>query len=80
MRDKPALLHMLKRNKYIGILSIAVTTLLYIMTSIITISSMYIVHVCKGIGCNSYQGHVNDSGEFWRVLDCSISGITENAT
>ena len=68
----------LKHNKYIGILSIAVTTLLYIMTSTITISSMYIAHVHTGIGCNSYQGHVNDSGEFWRVLGCSISGVTGN--
>ena len=33
----------------------------------ITIFSMYITHL-HGSGCNSYQGHVNDSGEFWRVL------------
>ena len=32
---------------------------------------MYIVHVHLGSGCNSYQGHVNDSGEFWRVLGCT---------
>ena len=38
-------LHMLKRNKYVGILSIAVTTLQYITISMITIFSMYIVHV-----------------------------------
>ena len=36
---------MLKRNKYIGILSIAVTTLQYITISMITIFSMYITHV-----------------------------------
>ena len=36
---------MLKRNKYVGILSIAVTTLQYIMISMITIFSMYIAHV-----------------------------------
>ena len=44
--------------------------LLYITISMITIFSMYIVHVCLGSGCNSYQGHVNDPGEFWRVLGC----------
>ena len=38
---------------------------------------MYSMHVCKGIGHNSYKGHANDSREFWRVLECSISGITE---
>ena len=62
---------MLKCNKYICILSIAVTTLLYIKISVIVIFSMYIVHVCLGSGRNSYQGHVNDSGEFWRVLGCT---------
>ena len=62
---------LLKRNKYVGILSIAVTTLQYITISMITISSMYIAHVRKGSGRNSYQGHVNDSGEFWRVLGCT---------
>ena len=62
---------LLKRNKYVGILSIAVTTLLYITISMITIFSMYIVHVRLGSGRNSYQGHVNDSGEFWRVLGCT---------
>ena len=36
---------LLKRNKYVGILSIAVTTLQYIMISMITIFSMYIAHV-----------------------------------
>ena len=36
---------MLKRNKYVGILSIAVTTLQYITISMITIFSMYIAHV-----------------------------------
>ena len=36
---------MLKCNKYIGILSIAVTTLQYITISMITIFSMYIAHV-----------------------------------
>ena len=36
---------LLKRNKYVGILSIAVTTLQYITISMITIFSMYIVHV-----------------------------------
>ena len=41
------------------------------MISMIIIFSMYIVHVCLGSGCNSYQGHVNDSGEFWRVLGCT---------
>ena len=56
---------LLKRNKYVGILSIAVTTLQYITISMITIFSMYITHVRLGSGCNSYQGHVNDSGEFW---------------
>ena len=61
----------LKRNKYVGILSIAVTTLQYITISMITIFSMYIAHVRLGSGCNSYQGHVNDSGEFWRVLGCT---------
>ena len=60
----------LKRNKYVCILSIAVVTLLYIMISMITIFSMYIAHVRLGSGRNSYQGHVNDSGEFWRVLGC----------
>ena len=35
----------LKRNKYVGILSIAVTTLQYITISMITIFSMYIAHV-----------------------------------
>ena len=62
---------MLKHNKYVCILSIAVTTLLYITISMITIFSMYIMHVHLGSGCNSYQGHVNDSGEFWRVLGCT---------
>ena len=33
--------------------------------------SMYIAHVHLGSGCNSYQGHVNDSGEFWIVLGCT---------
>ena len=61
----------LKRNKYVGILSIAVTTLQYITISMITIFSMYIAHVRLGSGRNSYQGHVNDSGEFWRVLGCT---------
>ena len=46
-------------------------TLLYITVSMITIFSMYITHVCLGSGHNSYQGHVNDSGEFWRVLGCT---------
>ena len=40
------------------------------MISMFTIFSMYIMHVCLGSGCNSYQGHVYDSGEFWRVLGC----------
>ena len=62
---------LLKRNKYVGILSIAVTTLQYITISMITIFSMYIAHVRLGSGHNSYQGHVNDSGEFWRVLGCT---------
>ena len=62
---------LLKRNKYVGILSIAVTTLQYITISMITIFSMYIAHVRLGSGRNSYQGHVNDSGEFWRVLGCT---------
>ena len=62
---------MLKRNKYVGILSIAVTTLQYITISMITIFSMYIAHVREGSGHNSYQDHVNDSGEFWRVLGCT---------
>ena len=66
----------LKHNKYIYILPIAVTTLLYIMISMITIFSMYIVHVHLGSGCNSHQGHVNDSGEFWRAVH--VSGVTEN--
>ena len=57
-------LQLLKCNQYICILSIAVTTLLYITISMITIFSMYIVHVHLGSGHNSYQGHVNDSGEF----------------
>ena len=61
----------LKRNKYVGILSIAVMTLQYITISMITIFSMYIAHVRFGSGRNSYQGHVNDSGEFWRVLGCT---------
>ena len=61
---------MLKHNKYVCILSIAVMTLLYITISMTTIFSMYIVHVCLGSGHNSYQGHVYDSGEFWRVLGC----------
>ena len=39
------LFSLLKRNKYVGILSIAVTTLQYITISMITIFSMYIVHV-----------------------------------
>ena len=55
---------LLEHNKYICILSIAVTTLLYITISMITIFSMYIAHVLLGSGHNSYQGHVNDSGEF----------------
>ena len=38
-------MQMLKRNKYVGILSIAVTTLQYITISMITIFSMYIAHV-----------------------------------
>jgi hypothetical protein len=33
----------------------------------ITIFSRYIVQCPKGVGRNSYQGHVNDSGEFWGV-------------
>jgi hypothetical protein len=33
----------------------------------ITIFSMYIAQCLEGVGCNSYQGHVNDSGEFWGV-------------
>ena len=37
--------YLLKRNKYVGILSIAVTTLQYITISMITIFSMYIAHV-----------------------------------
>ena len=37
---------LLKRNKYVGILSIVVTTLQYITISMITIFSMYIVHLC----------------------------------
>ena len=67
----PIVGRLLKRNKYVCILSIAVMTLLYITISMITIFSMYIMHVCLGSGCNSYQGHVNDSGEFWRVLGCT---------
>ena len=43
--DERWALSMLKRNKYIGILSIAVTTLQYITISMITIFSMYIAHV-----------------------------------
>ena len=62
--------YLLKHNKYICILSIAVITLLYITISMITIFSMYIVHVHLGSGHNSYQGHVYNSGEFWRVLGC----------
>jgi hypothetical protein len=46
---------------------IAFTTLLYSMQSMITIFSRYIVQCPKGVGRNSYQGHVNDSGEFWGV-------------
>ena len=42
--------NLLKCNKCLCILSIAVTTLLYI------------AHVCLGSDHNSYQGHVNDSG------------------
>ena len=57
-------MYVLKHNKYVCILSIAVITLLYIMISMITIFSMYITHVHLGSGCNSYQGHVYDSGEF----------------
>ena len=34
----------------------------------IIIFSMHIAHVRLGSRRNSYQGHVNDSGEFWRVL------------
>ena len=41
----PHWLVVLKHNKYVGILSIAVTTLQYITISMITIFSMYIVHV-----------------------------------
>jgi hypothetical protein len=33
----------------------------------ITIFSRYIVQCLKGVGHNSYQGHVNDSGVFWGV-------------
>jgi hypothetical protein len=33
----------------------------------ITIFSRYIAQCLKGVGRNSYQGHVNDSGEFWGV-------------
>ena len=64
-------IRLLKHNKYVCILSIAVVTLLYITISMIAIFSMYIAHVCLGSGHNSYQGHVNDSGEFWRVLGCT---------
>ena len=61
---------MLKCNKYICILSIAVTTLLYITTKY-DYHIWYVHRTClQGSGCNSYQGHVNDSGEFWRVLGC----------
>ena len=42
---QPRSLAVLKRNKYVGILSIAVTTLQYITISMITIFSMYIAHV-----------------------------------
>jgi hypothetical protein len=54
----------------------AVTTLLSSTLSMITIFSMYIVQCLKGVGCNSYQGHMNDSGEFWGVS--FTSGVTEN--
>jgi hypothetical protein len=37
------------------------------MLSMITIFSMYIVQCLEGVECNSYQGHVNDSGVFWGV-------------
>ena len=37
--------YMLKHNKYVGILSIAVMTLQYITISMITLFSMYIAHV-----------------------------------
>ena len=43
--SQPHAMLVLKRNKYVGILSIAVTTLQYITISMITIFSMYIAHV-----------------------------------
>ena len=46
MKGGICMVQLLKRNKYVGILSIAVTTLQYITISMITIFSMYIVHVC----------------------------------
>ena len=51
----------------------AVMTLLYIMKSMVF--SMYSTHILDGSGHNSYQGHMNDSEEFWRVLGHPI-GIT----
>ena len=50
------------------ILSIAVMTLLYNTTKY-DYHIWYAHHTClQGSGHNSYKGHVNDSGEFWRVL------------
>ena len=59
---------LLKRNKYICILSIAVTTLLYIMTKY-DYHIWYVHRACPySSGRNSYQALCIKSGEFWRAL------------
>ena len=48
-------MRVLKRNKYVCILSIAVMTLLYIMATY-DYHIRYVHHAClQGSGCNSYQ-------------------------
>ena len=59
---------LLKRNKNVCILSIAVTTLLYI-TATYDYHIRYVHCACpQGSGRNSYQTLCIKSGEFWRVL------------
>ena len=64
-------LDVLKRNKYVCILSIAVTTLLYITTKY-DYHIWYVHRACPySSGRSSYQASCIESGEFWRVLGCS---------
>ena len=61
-------MRVLKRNKYVCILSIAVMTLLYI-TATYDYHIRYVHCACpQGSGRNSYQASCIESGEFWRVL------------